>query len=234
VSRHQKRIASPKSWPIPRKTHTWTVKSRPGPHSAKYGLPLLIVIRDLLGFADNAREATRILNEGNVLVDGKVRKDHKYPVGIFDVISIPKLDKQYRVLLDAKGKFNLHELEPGVTRKLNKIRNKTILKGGTLQLNLNDGTNKVVDREYNTGDSVILSIPGKEIVDRIEFEEGNLVMVVGGAHSGEVGKIKKIQIVRSSRPNRVIISGGEEFETTVDHVFMIGRDAPAIKLGAET
>ncbi len=59
-------------------------------------------------------------------------------------------------------------------------------------------------------------------------------MVVGGAHSGEVGKIKKIQIVRSSRPNRVIISGGEEFETTVDHVFMIGRDVPAIKLGAET
>jgi small subunit ribosomal protein S4e len=58
-------------------------------------------------------------------------------------------------------------------------------------------------------------------------------MVVGGSHSGEMGAIKEIQIVRSSRPNRVIISGKEDFETTEHHVFMIGRDAPVIKLGAE-
>lgn len=234
MSKHQKRVASPKSWPIARKTHKWVTKSRPGPHSAENSIPLMIVVRDLLGLAANSRETKRVLNEGGLLVDGTVRKDHKFPVGIFDVISIPALNKDYRMLQDAKGKFNLHTLESGEVRKLSRIENKTIIKGGRQQLNFNDGTNSIIEGDYKTGDSIIFSIPDREIVDRIEFKEGNLAMVVGGSHSGEMGAIKEIQIVRSSHPNRVIISGKEEFETTEDHVFMIGRDAPVIKLGAET
>jgi len=77
-----------------------------------------------------------------------------------------------------------------------------------------------------------LRIPEKEIVQRIEFKEGNLAMVVGGSHAGEIGRVKAIQIVRSSRPNKVLISGDKEFETIVDYVFMIGEESPAIKLGA--
>ena len=233
MSRHQKRIASPRSWPIPRKTQKWAAKTRPGPHSAEESIPLLFVVRDFLKLADNVRETKRVLHEGGVLVDGTVRKDHRFPVGIFDVISVPSLNKQYRVLQDAKGRFDLHELESGEVRKLNRIENKTTLNGGKIQLNLNDGTNKIVEGEYQTRDSIILSIPGKEIEDRIEFKEGNLAMAVGGSHSGEIGTIKEIKTVRSSRPNRIIISGKVDFETTVDHVFMIGREKPAIKMGAQ-
>ncbi len=232
MSRHQKRVASPRSWPIARKIHTWVAKSKPGPHSAKGSIPIVLVVRDLLGLVDNSREAKRVLHEGGVLVDGKARKDIKFPVGIFDVVSVPSLDKNYRLLQDAKGRFELTELEAGEARKLCRIEKKTILKGGKMQLNLNDGTNILGEGDYSTGSSVILSIPDKEIIDVIEFKEGNLAMVVGGTHSGEVGTIKEIEVVRSSRPNRVIISGKEEFETTVNHVFMIGRDKPAIKLGA--
>lgn len=233
MSRHQKRITIPKSWPIPRKTHKWSIKCRPGPHSGENSIPLLVVVRDMLKLADNAREAKRILNEGNILVDGRVKKDNKFPVGIFDVISIPKLDIQYRMLLDEKGKFNLHKLEPGVVRKLTRIEDKTILKGGRVQLNLSDGSNKIVEDGYSTGDSLVLSIPEKDIVEQIEFKEGNLAMVLGGSHSGEIGTVKEIEIVRSSRPNKVMISGRNDFETIVDYVFMIGIDKPAIKLGAE-
>ena len=232
MSRHQKRVASPRSWPIPRKIHTWVANSKPGPHSAKGSIPLVVVVRDLLGLVDNSREAKRVLHEGGVLVDGKARKDPNFPVGIFDVISVPALDKKYRLLSDAKGRFDLTELEAGEVRKLCRIENKTILRGGKTQLNLNDGTNILAEGDYAPGSSVILSIPEKEIADVIEFKEGNLAVVVGGTHSGEVGAIKEIEVVRSSRPNRVIISGKEDFETTVDHVFMIGRDKPAIKLGA--
>ena len=206
--------------------------SKPGPHSAKGSIPLVVVVRDLLGLVDNSREAKRVLHEGGVLVDGKARKDPNFPVGIFDVISVPALDKKYRLLSDAKGRFDLTELEAGEVRKLCRIENKTILRGGKTQLNLNDGTNILAEGDYAPGSSVILSIPEKEIADVIEFKEGNLAVVVGGTHSSEVGAIKEIEVVRSSRPNRVIISGKEDFETTVDHVFMIGRDKPAIKLGA--
>lgn len=232
MSRHQKRVTVPVSWPIARKTKKWVAKTSPGPHSAENSMPLLTVIRDMLKIADNAREAKRILYEGKVLVDGRVQKDYKLPVGIFDVISIPLLNQSYRMLKDARGKFYLSLLEAGNVRKLARIENKTNLKGNKQQLNLSDGSNKLMDGDFKTGDSLVLSIPDKNIEDRIEFKVGNLAMVVGGKHSGQIGKIKDIMVVKSSRPNRVIISGDEEFETIVDYVYMIGKDAPVIKLGA--
>ena len=232
MSRHQKRITIPVSWPISRKNHAWVAKPSPGPHSSTESMPLLMIVRDMLKLVDNAREAKRILYEGNVLVDGKTQKDYKLPVGIFDVISVPSLDQQYRMLKDEKGMFYLSLLEPGAVRKLARIENKTILKGKKQQLNLSDGSNKLAEGDYKVGDSLVLSIPDKQIEDQIGFEVGNLAMVVGGKHYGQTGKIKEIITVKSSQPNRVIISGDKEFETIEDYVYMIGKDEPVIKLGA--
>ncbi len=231
MSKHQKRITVPVSWPIARKTHTWVAKTSPGPHSSEQSMPLLMVVRDMLKLVDNAREAKRVLYEGKVLVDGRVQKDYKLPVGIFDVISLPQLDQNFRVLKDAKGMFRLSLLETGIVRKLARIENKTIIKGKKLQLNLSDGSNKLAEGEFKTGDSLVLSIPEKNIEERIEFKVGNLAMVVGGKHSGQTGKIKEIITVKSSQPNRVIISGDKDFETIEEYVFMIGIDQPVIKLG---
>lgn len=232
MSRHQKRITVPVSWPIARKTKKWVAKASPGPHSAEESIPILTVIRDMLGLVDNAREAKRVLYEGRVLVDGRVHKDHKFPVGIFDVISIPSLNQQYRMLKDERGRFYLSLLEPGAVRKLARIENKTVLKGNRMQLNLSDGSNKLAEGDFRVGDSLVLSIPDRNIEDRIEFSVGNLAMVVGGKHSGQIGRIKEVITVRSSQPNRVVISGDEEFETIEEYVYMIGRDQPVIKLGA--
>ncbi|OYV07660.1 MAG: small subunit ribosomal protein S4e [Methanosaeta sp. ASP1-2] len=232
MSRHQKRVTVPVSWPIARKTHAWVAKTSPGPHSSADSMPLVMVIRDMLKLVDNAREAKRALYEGKVLVDGKVQKDYKLPVGIFDVISVPLNNQQYRVLKDEKGMFYLSLLEAGAVRKLARIENKTVIKGKKQQLNLSDGSNKLVEGEFKVGDSLVLSLPEKNIEERIGFEVGNLAMVVGGKHTGQTGKIKEIITVKSSQPNRVIISGDEEFETIKDYVYMIGKDQPVIKLGA--
>jgi small subunit ribosomal protein S4e len=232
MSRHQKRITVPVSWPITKKTHAWIAKTSPGPHSAENSIPLLVVVRDMLKLVDNAREAKRILYEGKVLVDGKVQKDYKLPIGIFDVIAVPIIDQQYRMLKDEKGMFYLSALEAGNVRKLARIENKTFLKGKKQQLNLSDGSNKLAEGDYKVGDSLVLSLPNKDIEDRIGFEIGNLAMVVGGKHSGQTGKIKEIITVKSSQHNRIIISGDEEFETIKDYVYMIGIDQPVIKLGA--
>jgi len=232
LTRHQKRVTVPRSWPISRKNQKWVAKSSPGPHSSDDSIPILSVVRDMLKLADNAREVKRILYEGKVLVDGKVVKDHKQPVGIFDVISVPALDKDFRMLRDERGMFFFRPIEPADRKKLVRVENKTILKGNKQQLNFNDGSNRLEEGVFRPGDSLILSIPERKIEDRIEFKEGNLAVVVGGKHSGQTGKIKAIHIVRSSRPNRVIIAGQEEFETIADYVFMIGRDQPAIGLGA--
>ena len=69
--KHLKRYKSPKHWPIDPKEDKWTVKPSAGPHAIESSLPLLIVIRDILGLADNSREAKRIINNGEILVDGE-------------------------------------------------------------------------------------------------------------------------------------------------------------------
>ncbi|MCJ7638664.1 MAG: 30S ribosomal protein S4e, partial [Euryarchaeota archaeon] len=83
---HQKRISAPKSWPIAKKTHKWVVAASPGAHS-RDAVPILVVLRDLLHLADNAKEAKRILHSGNVTVNGRVVKKYKAQVGLFDVVA---------------------------------------------------------------------------------------------------------------------------------------------------
>jgi len=235
VSRHQKRVAAPKSWPISKKTNVWVTKPNPGPHSLKQAIPLGVLIRDILKLTDNMREAKRVLNEGNILVDGIVRRDHKFPVGIFDVIQAPKLGVSYRMLLDPKGRLRLNELDVDNPKKPCRILNKTTVKDGKVQLNLHDGTNILASNDYKTRDTVILDIPDKSIHKHIKYEPGNLAVVIGGTHSGQLAKIKEIKSVRSSRHNMVVLSkdDGTQFETIEDYVFVVGTDKPEFNLGDE-
>ncbi len=230
---HQKRLSAPKTYKIPRKVAKWIVKPSPGPHN-KEAIPLLVIVRDFLKLADTAREARRIIAAGEILVDGVVRKDYKFPVGLFDVITIPKLDKSYRILFDERGRYIPKEIEDA-DLKLYKIVNKTVVKGGKIQLNLFDGTNILASNEYKTKDSLLLKIPEKEIVDHLKFEEGALVMITGGTHAGEIGRLKEYKIVRSSAPNLVTVEGEERDITTIeDYIFVIGKkdsDKPVIDLG---
>lgn len=230
---HQKRLSIPKSWKAGKKGYKWVSTTRPGPHSQARSLPLGIIIRDILKLVDNSREGKRVLSEGKVLVDGIPRKDLRFPVGLFDVISLPLSNESYRMLQDEKGRLTLYKLNEANVNKLCRINNKTTLKGGKVQLNLNDGTNILGSNEYGTKDSLILSVPDKQVVKHLEFKVGNLAMVVGGLHSGEIGKIKEIREVKSSRHNTVTISGDTDFETIEDYVFVIGEDKPEIRLGGE-
>lgn len=230
---HQKRLSAPKTYKIPRKVAKWVVKPSPGPHN-KNAIPLLLIVRDFLELADTAREARKIISAGEILVDGVVRKDYKFPVGLFDVIAIPKLEKSYRILFDEKGRYIPKEIEDS-DLKLYKITNKTLVKGGKVQLNLFDGTNLLASNDYKTKDSILVKLPDKEIVDHLKFEEGALVMITGGTHAGEIGRLKSYKIVRSSAPNLVTVEGEEREITTIeDYVFVVGKkdsDRPVIDLG---
>lgn len=230
---HQKRLSAPKTYKIPRKVAKWIVRPSPGPHN-KEAIPLLVIIRDFLQLADTAKEARRIISAGEILVDGVVRKDYKFPVGLFDVITIPKIEKSYRMLFDEKGRYIPKEIEDS-DLKLYKILNKTIVRGGKVQLNLFDGTNLLASNEYKTKDSILVKIPDKEIIDHLKFEEGALIMITGGTHAGEIGRLKSYKIVRSSAPNLVTVEGEERDITTIeDYVFVVGKrdsDKPVIDLG---
>ncbi|MFZ2071970.1 MAG: 30S ribosomal protein S4e [Halobacteriota archaeon] len=230
MGKHQKRIAAPRSWRIERKTAYWTVKPMPGPHPRNRSIPLLLIVRDMLKLADYSKEAKRILHEGNILVDGKRRKDHKFPVGIFDILSIPAIGANYIVLLDRKGKLALVALgEEGASRKLCRVNNKTMIKRGQVQLNLYDGRNILTGgrEEIRTHDSIMIALDSNAILQRFAYKEGSKVMVIGGTHSAQTGEIEEIMTVRSPEPNVVKIKpldGGDSFETIDEYVFVVGEE----------
>jgi small subunit ribosomal protein S4e len=218
---HQKRISAPKSWPIAKKTSKWVVAASPGAHS-KDAVPILVVLRDILHLADNAKEAKRILHSGNVTVNGRVVKRHNAQVGLFDILTAA--GKNYRVLPNPRGKYQLTEIgDDDAKRKLARIDNITVVKGGKLQYNLHDGTNVLLQEKYSTGDSLVFSVPGFDILEHYERKAGNKAMIVGGKHSGETGTIVELKTVASSRPNMVRIEGADkQFETIEDYVFVTG------------
>ncbi len=229
MSRHQKRLSMPKTWNIQKKTHKWAVKASPGPHSGLKSIPLLLVLRDVMKLANSSREAKKILHDGNILVDGVVRRDYKFPVGVFDVITIPKIDLSYRVFLDEKQRLSLRKIsDPEV--KLCKITDKTIVKGGNTQLNLHDGSNIISDEySYHSSDSVILSLPERKVVKHITYKPGSLALVIGGAHSGELATIEDVRKTRSTMPNMTSLHSSYDFETIEDYVFVIGKGTPEIE-----
>jgi small subunit ribosomal protein S4e len=201
----------------------------PGAHSEERGMPLVVVLRDLLKVADKSKEIEQILHEGKVQVDGKVRKDYRYTVGMFDTISIPALNANYRMVIADNGKFNIVPVTDA-SAKICKIVNKTAVKGGKIQLNLHDGTTMLASNDYKTKDSIIIKVPERKIDQHFTYAVGSLVMVTEGKHSGEIGKIKEIKTVRSSAPNTVVITTpAGDFETIENYVFVIGKDNPAVQ-----
>jgi small subunit ribosomal protein S4e len=220
-----KRIAAPKTWNIDRKVSTFITRPRPGPHTFDYGMPLSVVMRELLKFARTAKEAKRILSLKDVFVDKRKRTDDKYPVGIMDVIEFPQLEEQYRILLDVKGRLvavKVNAKEAGV--KLSRIEGKTKLGKGRTQLNMSDGRNITVDKdEYKVGDTLQISLPDQKIVDHFKLDKGMTVLLVGGKHSGMIAKMEEI-----SEHKIIIKSGNQKFETLKKNAFVVGKDKPAL------
>ncbi|UCH71947.1 MAG: 30S ribosomal protein S4e, partial [Thermoplasmatales archaeon] len=169
---------------------------------------------------------------GEILVDGIKRKHYKFPCGLMDVVSIPKMKKDFRVLFDQKGKLTLVPIaSKDAGWKLCRIENKTVIKGNLMQLNLHDGKNKIVKKdEYKTGDVLKLSFKDKKIDDLYKFDKGTVSMITGGSHIGELANIEEIKIVSSPRPNLVKMKGTSDFSTLRKYVFPIGKTKPAIEL----
>lgn len=227
VKRHLKRYFAPKAWQINRKQSSYITKQNPGPHSGKMSIPLNVILRDMLNYSSTTKESKIILTKKNILVDGKRRKECKFPVGLFDVIEFKDINKSYRVLLNKKGKLTLIEVGNDESNiKPCSIINKTSVKG-KIQLNLNDGKNILVDKDgYKTGDTLSLELPKLSIKKHIGLKKNVLIYLIGGKHIGEVGKVK--DIVR----NRIMYEGenGDVIETLKKYAFVIGEDKPIITI----
>lgn len=230
--KHLKKLAAPRIRKILRKDTKWTVKVRPGPHPARGSIPLLILIRNYLKHADTFREAERILKSKKVLIDGRVVKDPKFPVGFMDVLSIPDINEFYRVILDKLGRIELQKLSKTESNfKLCKVEKKTVVKKGKMQVTLHDGRNMVVDGKFKIGDVLKISIPDQKIQEHFELKKGNTAYIIGGKHAGETGVIEEIQLGSITRGILIAFKKGKEtFTTPLKYVFVIGKEKPSIEI----
>jgi small subunit ribosomal protein S4e len=233
-----KRKPAPRFWPIHRKEDPWVLKPSSGPHSLENCLPLTLVLRDILGVAETRKEAQTILNQGKVLVDGKIQHKDDFPVGLMDVISMPDADKYFRMTPSPKGLFLAPISKEETSFKLSRIEDKATVKGG-IQLNMHDGSNillKVADPKnpqediYETFDVLKLSLPDKQVLERLEFKEGNFAVITGGKNIGVQGKIVEIEKAEAKKRKSILVAledeKGVRYQTVLDFVFSLGTAQP--------
>ncbi|MHB1493431.1 MAG: 30S ribosomal protein S4e [Thermoplasmataceae archaeon] len=216
-----KRQTIPRVIQIPRKTFFWGVSAVPGGHRKDESIPMLHILRDYLKIGDKEREITRILNDGQVLVDGKKIKQRRYAAGFMDIISIPSMKKHYRILYDMRGKLRPYEeKEASAQVKLKKVKGKYTTEGGKIQLLLHDGQNFITsDSTIRPGDVVAVHVPDKKIESVIKLQPGTRAFLTGGSHVGTQAVIKNIEISKSSGSNLIHMEEG--FSTISDYVFPI-------------
>ncbi len=230
MSDHMKRLAAPRTWPLKRKVSVWVTKQSAGAHSIEDSMSAVTVLRDMVGACDTAREAKRIIGNREMFVDGKAVKNPKAPVGFMDVITIPKMKLAYRMLLTDKGKLTLVPIdEAEAAWELCKIENKTVVKGGKIQLNLSGGRNIVLDKnEYKCGDSLKVAFDGQQVMEHYPLQDGSVVFIREGSQAGAVKTVKSLETVRGTASNLVLFTDGSE--TVARNCFVIGTQTAAIKL----
>lgn len=238
-----KREVAPRFWPIHKKEFHWVVRPSPGPHSLEKCLPLAIVLRDILGVAENRKEAKAIVAAGKIYVDGKVRRRDNFPVGLMDVIAMPELDKFFRVLPSHKG-LTLNPIsKEEASFKLLRVEDKTLVKNGFTQIAFHDGSNLLLKKGesessqaavYKTFDTIKVGLPERQVLERLEAKEGNLAIITGGKNIGKYGKIVEIEKTTSKKRRQALVviqdEQGNRYQTVLDFVFVVGETTPLIAL----
>jgi len=223
-----KRIVAPKSWMLDKLGGTFATKPSQGPHKYRESIPLTVILKNRLRYALTNREVTMIVNdkEGNITVDGKIRRDPRFPAGLMDVVGLKKTGEQYRLLYDVKGRFVLRNIGAEEAKsKLCKITKKQVGPNKIPYIVTHDGrTIRFPNPEISVYDTIKLDIATGQVVDHCKFETGNLCTVTSGNNVGRVGVIVHrdrhiggfdIVHVRDSR--------GQSFATRIGNIFMIGK-----------
>jgi len=237
--KHLKRITAPKSWMLDKLGGTWAHRPSQGPHKRRESIPLTVIVQNRLKYALNGREARMVLNdkEGNVFVDGKVRRDVKFPAGFMDVLTIKKTGENFRILYDIKGKFVMRSIKSDEAKfKLCKVKRKEMGPNRIPYVVTHDGrTIRFPHPDIAVHDTLKVDVETGKILDVIKFETSNLVMVTSGNNIGRVGVLTSrdrhlggfdIVHIRDAR--------GHSFATRIGNVFIIGKGKnPLISLPKE-
>lgn len=228
-----KRLAAPRSWNISRKESRFIFKPLPGPLPIASAYPLGVVVRDLASMAHLSKELKFMLRSGKVKVDGRERRTPRFPVGLFNVVSVPVEGVDFRLVPSPKGLALARVAPEEAVKKLCSVHSKTKVKGGHIQYGLHDGRSLVDDGlGLSPGDAVLLEVPSQKVLGQAKLAKGSIGLVLTGDRAGQLGKIGEVKEGTISREKMVRISlpsGDAEIPSRL--VFPVGTNSPMITVG---
>ena len=238
--RQLKRETAPSFWPIHRKESTWAPRTRPGPHPRERSIPINVLVRDVMNYVRSGREAARIVHDSKVKVDGLVRNDHRFPLGLMDVVQIQGIEQSFRLLPKPHRGLSLSPITREETAyKLCKITGKKTLARGKTQVSLHDGRNLILDTkpggkdemEVKVGGALQIAIPSQRVLRYVPFQAGSIGLVTDGRNEGLFGRISSVSAGTHSRPGIARLeTSGESFETPTEYIIPVGSDTPLVSL----
>lgn len=217
----------------------WAPRPSTGPHKLRECVPLILILRNRLKYALTRREAMMVCMRKLVQVDGKVRSDVNFPAGFMDVISLPAVQKLYRILYDIRGRFRLVPVDKKeASFKLCRV--KFVSQGAKSYMGWNpyvkgqaksipyivthDGrTIRFADPLIKTHDTVKVDLATGKVVGFLKFEVGQMAMVTGGHNVGQVGiVVNRERHLGSFDIVHIRDRQGNVFSTRLGNVFIIG------------
>jgi len=211
---HQKRLPSPKHYPIQRKQNTY-VSTIKGSRSSENAVPTVLVLRDILEYAETEKEAKQIVKNGDLLRNEEAVRDIKEGIGVLDVIEIPETEEVYRVI--RKGKYLEFVDVEDSEKSAGKVVGKSV-EGEDYVYRLHNGENYRTKDEFSTGSTLVFNGG----VEEFQLEEGAEVLVIDGKHAGETAELTEINERGMNSNVGTVKENGNEFETQLENLVAIG------------
>lgn len=190
-------------------------------------LPLMLIIREVLGLAATAREARSIIKGRQVKVDGKICRDQKHGLGLFDIMEVA--GKAYRTVPAKNGMKVIEVGKHETAMKVCQVTRKVAVKGGKIQLGLHDGRSILATKsDAKPGDSLLIDLPSQSIKEKLSLEPGALAMITYGANAGKLARIRTIE--RGLYPRVWLMLDNSTFEAPLAAVMPVGKEKSVITI----
>lgn len=227
-----KRQMAPSFWNIKRKEGRFILNTRAGAHSKRSAYPLGIILRDILKVADTMYECEKIVKSGNIRIDGITVRNVAHAIGLMDIIELVPTAQSFRIVpkdSELLVPVDIPDNEKAV--KLLKVIRKSTLNTSLYQYGFHDGKTFRSEQEFSVGDTCLVTLPNKSVVNHIKFEKGCTALITRGDNAGRIGKVEDIREGVFSLPRRALLSFGDKtIELPVETVLAVGLERPMIKV----
>nr|BAS01538.1 ribosomal protein S4 [Lotharella vacuolata] len=195
LKRHQKRIAKIKQFMIDKQKGIFATKIKPGHRTSRYSMPLFYFIKKFIKYCSSVKEAKKILKSGCVFINGVTCYNHAYPIGIWDYISLPIINKSLRVFLDKDGTLKLYPIN-SFEKKIKILRVRKINFGKnkkkTLMFDDPNFSIEITNLDIKVYNSVVVRIRDLRILHILDGRIGNICMILDGGLRGKIGLITRV------------------------------------------